>query len=147
MSLDVLEEVVRKSPHMESISFPHPKWLIIAKEMGAEIASVETHRVLTFETPEQFKKEGFEQNYGVIQQGYMATRGRDLTLSPVEWQLRFGTEKQYLMLLQNHLDIFGFNEEEKSSLILELSKSLSQLEGRQKAILEALNQSPRDIER
>lgn len=51
LSLDVVEEILHRSPQMETVSFPHPKWLIIAKEMGIQIKSEETHHVLTFETP------------------------------------------------------------------------------------------------
>ena len=153
MSLDVLQEVLRKSPDMESVSFPHPKWLIIAKEMGAKIASVETHHVLTFETPEQFKTQVSERvnadlsNYSLLQKAFMATLGMESFKSPQEWELRFGTERQYLRLLQNHLDIFGLNDEQKVELQSELKKSLLNLEGRQEAILEALEQSGKGIEK
>jgi hypothetical protein len=57
MSVDVLREVLSRSTVMEPVSFPHPKWLLIAKRMGANIDSAETRNVLTFETPEQFKDE------------------------------------------------------------------------------------------
>ena len=174
MSRDLVEEILNRSPQMESVNFPHPKWIIIAQEMGARIKSVETHNVLTFETPEQFKtqvservgkdkfekatekEEGeirrsqlqgrdLEENYSLLQQAFMATLGVESIKSPREWDLRFGTERQYLTLLQNHLDIFGFNDEQKVKLQHELQGSLLQLEGRQKAILEALAKSPEDI--
>src|SRR3990167_6197522 len=48
MSRDLVNEVLSRSPQMESVSFPQPKWLIIAKITGATIKSVETHNVLTF---------------------------------------------------------------------------------------------------
>lgn len=153
MSLDVLQKVIRKSPDMEGIDFPHPKWLIIAKEAGAKITSVETHHVLTFETPEQFKTQVNKDtaegkgNYSLLQQAFMATIGIESVKNPKEWELRFATERQYLTLLQNHLDVFGFSNERKTELQSELGRSLSHLEGRQKAILEALGQSANGVER
>lgn len=57
MTIDVIANILERASTMESVSFPHPKWLIIAKEMGADIGSVETHNVLTFETSEQRKKD------------------------------------------------------------------------------------------
>lgn len=163
MSLDVLEEVIRRSPDMESVSFPHPKWLIIAKEMGAEIASVEIHHVLTFETPEQYKTQVSEEvaegkfdklieeeerkaqkstlkvsdiegNYSLLQQAYMATFGMESVKNSKEWELRFTTERQYIELLQNHLDIFGFSKQKRVTLQLELQRSLSQMEGWRKLV-------------
>ncbi|MBI2334538.1 hypothetical protein HYU96_01940 [Candidatus Daviesbacteria bacterium] len=71
--------------------------------------------------------------------------------NPQEWKLRFGTAGQYLTLLLNHLDIFGFNPQQEKNfqeeLQSELERSLLHLEGRQTAILEALGQSGKDIER
>lgn len=148
MSMDVLESVVVKSPQMESISFPQPKWLIIAQGMGVRIASMETHHILTFETPEQFKrevrKEGGvdEEDYGLVQQTYTATLGLKTTLSPAEWRLRFETERQYLALLQNHLRELGLDDQRREGLSREIAESLSHLEGRQNAILEALPKTP-----
>jgi hypothetical protein len=57
MSLDVAEAVLKGSSRMEPVSFPHPKWLIIARLMDAQIYSVEISRLLTFESPEQYKEE------------------------------------------------------------------------------------------
>lgn len=171
MSRDLVGEVLSRSPQMEPINFPHPKWLIIARETGAGISSVETHNVLTFETPEQFKaqvseeiakgrfekatekKEGevqrsklqvtdIERDYSLLQQTHMATLGIKNSQNPKEWRLRFTTERQYLTLLLDHLDIFGFNTQQKESLQGELQGSLRLLEGRQEVIAEALKWSP-----
>ncbi len=155
MSLDVVQEILRRSPQMEPVSFPNPKWLLIAKEMGVLIQSEETRHVLTFETPDQFKKEVKEQieeasirydlpiipinsPYKKLQQDYMATIGLTGTVSIQEWDLRFNTARQYLSLLKNHLSIFGYDEEKTGKLHNEINHSLLSLEGRQKAIEEAL---------
>lgn len=158
MSTDLVEEILRRSPQMEPVNFPHPKWLIIAKETGAEIRSLETQNVLTFETPEQYKtqvskevaKDEFEKvtekeegkvqrsilkvsdiegNYSLLQQAFMATSGLESTKDPEERGRRFTTEKQYLELLQNHLDIFGFNPQQQETLRYELQGSLRLMEG------------------
>lgn len=57
MSLDVVEEILSGSPHLEPVSFPHPKWLVIARSIDAHIYSEEIEHMLTFESPEQFKEE------------------------------------------------------------------------------------------
>lgn len=162
MSLDVVEEIIHRSPQMEAVSFPHPKWLLIAKEMGTQIESEETKRVLTFETPDQFKKEVRERidrvaihgdlplapaspSYETVQQDYMATLGLASTVSSGEWDMRFNTEGQYLTLLKNHLSIFGFDEEREVQLHGEINKSLVSMEGRHNAISEALRKSPREV--
>lgn len=155
MSLDVVEEILHRSPQMEAVSFPHPKWLLIAKEMGASIRSEETQHVLTFETPDQFRKEVKERideasvrydlpviptnsPYEKLQQDYMATLGLDSTVSTREWDLRFNTERQYLSVLKNHLSIFGYDEQRMGKLHNEINRSLVSMEGRQRAIEEAL---------
>lgn len=164
MSLDLVEEVLHRSPQMEVVSFPHPKWLLIAKEMGASINSEETQRVLTFETPDQFIKETKERideaairyalpisptgsSYEKVQQDYMATFGLDSTVSPREWDLRFNTEGQYLTVLKNHLSIFGYTDERNQQLHGEINRSLVSMEGRHKAIGEALSTPPEEVRR
>lgn len=57
MSLDVVERILKDSEHFPRVSFPHPKWILIAVLMGAHIHSEEVPRMLTFETPEQYKKD------------------------------------------------------------------------------------------
>ncbi|MBI1863526.1 hypothetical protein HYS00_05415 [Candidatus Microgenomates bacterium] len=57
ISLDVIDEVLAMSPYMQPVSFPHPKWLIIARIMDAHIYSEEIPHLLTFETPEQYRGE------------------------------------------------------------------------------------------
>lgn len=52
-----------------------------------------------------------------------------------------------LALLLNHLNIFGFNEEDKLNLQHEIQISLRHLEGRQKAIIEVLEGSGKGPER
>lgn len=161
MSIDVLEEILYRSPQMEAVSFPHPKWLLIAKEMDALVQSVETINVLTFETPDQFKKEVMERinnvppryrfpdtstnPYQKLQQDYMVTLGRDSTLSSNEWSLRFNTERQYLTILKNHLSAFGFTTEREAYLRGEIDRSLNSLEGLHKVTEEALRRSPEEI--
>lgn len=175
MSLDVLEEIIKRSLETQSISFPHPKWLIIAKEMGARISSVETHRVLTFETPEQFKEEvgkevdkgnfqkvtesaegavkrsplqtvDIRNNFSLAQQVYMATLGRSSTLSKEEWQLRFSTERQYLNLLSNHLHNLGLGQRREDEMHQEINQAVVSMEGRMETILDGLSKSPSDIQ-
>lgn len=176
ISRDLVEEILRRSPQMELVNFPQPKWLIIVKEAGATIRSLETHNVLTFETPEQFKaqvskevakgkfekateKEGgdvqrsmlkvpdIERDYPLLQQAYMSTFGVESTKNPREWGLRFTTERQYIGLLLNHLDTFGFNDQQRVSLQDELQGSLKLLEGRQKAVVDLLEGSGKGLER
>lgn len=132
MSRDVIEEILRRSPQMEPVNFPQPKWIIIAKEAGATINSVETHNVLTFETPEQHRTQisaEVTRDYHLLQQSYMATLGLESYKNPKEWRLRFETERQYIELLHHHMDIFGFSEQQRVGLQGELEGSLSQLEG------------------
>ena len=164
MSVDVGEEILHRSSQMEAVSFPHPKWLLIAKEMGVPIKSEETKHVLTFETPDQFKKEvkeridgalvrdGYppvllptDKPYEKVQHDYMATLGLDSTVSEKEWKLRFNTEGQYLSVLKKHLTIFGYNQEEEEKFRKEIDSSLLSMEGRHNAIDEALRRSPEEI--
>jgi len=150
MSADVVEEILRRSPEMEPISFPQPKWIIIAKEGGATIKSAETHNVLTFETPLQFimsldaKITG---DYSLLQQAYMTTLGAASNKNPKEWGLRFETERQYLKLLQNHLNIFGFNLQKEESFQRELQRSLQYLKGWQETMTKTLEGSGKGPER
>lgn len=162
MSLGVVKEVLHRSPLMEVVSFPEPKWLITAKEMGVPIQSEETQNVLTFETPDQFRKEVEAEvakgslhkmtetgeieplrktdlgNYSIMQQAYMATLGLNSTVSPKEWDLRFNTATQYLALLRNYLSIFGYDRQKEDGLRIEITRSLASLEGRRQAIIEAM---------
>lgn len=150
MSRDLVEEILRRSPQMEPVNFPEPKWIIIAKEAGATIKSAETHNVLTFETPEQFREQiGAEvaENYQSVQQTYMDTLGAASNKSPKEWELRFETLRQYLILIQNHLDIFCFNSNQKEDFERELQRSLRYLEGWQETMTEALEGAPKGPER
>lgn len=147
MSLDVLEEVLRRSPLMEAVSFPQPKWLLIAKEMGATIQSEETEHVLTFETPDQYMEKTKEQTYEMVQQNYMATLGLSSTVSPKEWDLRFNTQRQYLTLLRDHINIFGFDEERANKLHAEIDRTLVSMEGFHNAISVALNTPEADIQK
>lgn len=141
MSLDVAQEIIGVSPKMESVSFPHPKWLIIAKKMGTEIQSVETHNVLTFETPEQFRKEiekeiGSGHDYSFIQQAYMRIIDPKRTFSSEEWKLRFETERQYLTLLQNHIHELGLDDQTKGDLTDEAEELLVGLKRLRRIVLE-----------
>lgn len=61
MSTDVIDHILLGSPRMEPVSFPHPKWLIIAKSEKAQIKSEEIDGMLTFENPEQYKLEVIEE--------------------------------------------------------------------------------------
>ncbi|KKR50266.1 MAG: hypothetical protein UU81_C0009G0015 [Microgenomates group bacterium GW2011_GWC1_41_8] len=164
MSIDVVEEILHRSPQMETVSFPHPKWLLIAKEMGVTIRSEETEHVLTFETPDQFKKEVKERideaslrydlplstsnsPYKKVQQDYMATLGLDSTVSSKEWDLRFNTESQYLTILKNSLTLFGYNQEREGELRSDINRSLLSMEQRHRAINEALKTPPDEVSR
>lgn len=158
ITLEVLEQIFLKSPLMESVSFPHPKWLLIAVGMGLKVQSEEINHVLTFETPYQFEKEvagsikgarerlalpEFPKNspYLRLQQNYMTTIGYDNFLSEREWMLRFNTARQYLGLLRNHLGMFKFDAEYHDTLLDEINRTLLSLEERQKVINKALNPS------
>lgn len=162
MSLDVVEEVLHRSPQMEAVSSPHPKWLLIAKEMGILIKSEETQRVLTFETPDQFTGEikqridkasprydlpiaPTDSPYEEVQQDYMATLGLDSMLSKNEWDLRFNVERQYLAVLKNHLSVFGFSQEREEQIHNEINTSLGSMERRHIAITEALRRPPEEV--
>lgn len=164
MTLDVVEEILHRSPQMETVSFPHPKWILIAKEMGVPIISEETRHVLTFETPDQFVKEVKERidtallqddlptdlkirTYEELQHDYMATLGLDSTVSPREWDLRFHNERQYLTVLSHYLSIFGYSKEREDQLRNEINESLVSMEGRNTAIAEALHKTPEEIHR
>ncbi len=83
--------------------------------------------------------------YEKLQQDYMATLGLDSTVSTREWDLRFNTERQYLSVLKNHLSIFGYDEQRMGKLHNEINRSLVSMEGRQRAIEEALGR-PSDPE-
>lgn len=144
MSQDLVEEILRRSPQMEPINFPQPKWIIIAKEAGVTIRSVETRNVLTFETPEQYRAQVNTEvtgDYNLLQQAYMATLGVKNYLNPEEWRLRFETERQYIGLLLNNLNVFGFNPQQKESFQDELQRSLKLMGGWQETILETLERS------
>src|SRR3989344_5916695 len=164
MTLDVVEEILHRSPQMETVSFPHPKWILIAKEMGVPIISEETRHVLTFETPDQFVKEVKERidtallqddlptdpkirTYEELQHDYMATLGLDSTVSPREWDLRFHNERQYLTVLSHYLSIFGYSKEREDQLRNEINESLVSMEARNTAIAEALHKTPEEIHR
>ena len=144
MSLGTLREIVQKSPQLEPVSFPEPKWLLIAKEMGVSIKSEETQNVLTFETPDQFPTKEKNSPYEKIQQEYMATYGVASTVSPNEWNLRFNTERQYLTLLRNHLASFGLDGIKREQIVGKIERSLVSAEGRHAAINEALALSPEE---
>lgn len=156
MSVEVVQEILLRSPSMERVSFPHPKWLLIAAGMGLKVQSEEINHVLTFETPYQFEKEvassikearerlalpelPISSPYLKLQQNYMATIGHDSTLSEKEWELRFNTARQYLKLLRNHLGMFKFDAEYQETLRDEINRTLLSLEERQKVINKALN--------
>jgi hypothetical protein len=114
MSLDVTEKILRRSRYLEPLSFPHPKWLLIAHSMGIPIQTIETDNVLKFETPEQ-QRGAIEAKYGrihkyddLVRAGHRINEYQELGLQapPVtgrEWKLRLGTAADYLSFLQNHL--------------------------------------------
>ena len=139
MSLDVLDKIISRSPAMESVSFPHPKWILIAKEMGATIQAVDTEKVLSFETPEQYKNETLERksnfpgtSYPNLQKRYLDTLGRDSTYSAKEWNLRYKTLEEYLNVLKNHLNVFNLSSEKEDKIRKAIDNSLvSMTEGHQ----------------
>ncbi len=57
MTSDVVEQILKRSPELERVNFPHPIWLMVAKEMKADINSIETRKVGAFETPLQYRKQ------------------------------------------------------------------------------------------
>jgi hypothetical protein len=155
MSLDVMEKILYRSPQMETVSFPHPKWLLIAREMGAPIQSEEIERVLTFETPDQFRDQVDKQiggalehlglpepttvsTYEKLRSNYMATIGRESTYSRKEWENRFIIAKQYLSLLRGHLNIFDYNNQAQIKLSKRIKYSLDSIERLASIIKEAL---------
>lgn len=152
MSLDVVNGILTHSGEMEPVTFPHPKWLLIAKKLGVPILSAESEKVLTFETPDQFISEVEAQSippeyrwpstqnddYIDFQRRYMSTLGLASTNSVREWDLRFNTLKAYTLLLDTSRDILGLNTDDENDLHSEIQKSLHSMEGRRKVIVEAL---------
>jgi len=162
MSLDVVEEILRQSPEIVAVSYPHAKWIIIARSMGIPIKSQEINHVLTFETPDKYRGQIAERiddafaRYGItrktsispyqqLQRDYMMTVGRDSTVSAREWRLRFNTQRQYLDLLKHHLGIFGFDESTQAKYDRDLTQFLGSMERYQQTIIEALNMTPDEI--
>ncbi len=144
MSVDVLQEIIRRSPQMEPVSFPHPKWLIIAKQMEAKIKSVEV-KGLPFETPDQFKREVEElthENFGGVdyeqlQDAYMRTLGAKSNINPREWHLRFNTQEEYTRLLAHHLGSLGLEPEQEAVMNAKIEKSIESLDDTRQTLMEA----------
>lgn len=69
MTSDIVEKILERSPELDRVNFPHPIWLMVAKEMGADINSIQTRRVGAFETPLQYRTkvaEGLEKKPVVV---------------------------------------------------------------------------------
>ncbi len=157
MSMDVLSQIIKRSPKMEPVSFPHPKWLIIAAEMDAELKSEETNNVLTFETPHQFLEELYlktqggiteAERYTQVQRAYMRTLGRDSTLSVKEWRdLRYKTQSEYLTLLKNHLRVLRLPPEEEAGLREDIDKSLNRSASKLAMIVDILEKPTDKVKR
>lgn len=109
MTLDVVQDILHQSAQMEPVSFPHPKWLIIARQNEQPIETAESGRVLMYETPEQqrAKIEGLAGrpvgDYRELVSLAHSIYKIEETASPTEWSLRLRTQEQYLSLLDAHL--------------------------------------------
>ncbi|MBI2596196.1 hypothetical protein HYW46_05695 [Candidatus Daviesbacteria bacterium] len=153
-SWDILTGIIEQSPKLEPVSFPHPKWMLIAHNLGAQIKSIETNNVLTFETPAQFKDEvlaaipenlkvskaDLNQNYPLLQELYMLTLGRNNMRNPKEWELRFRTLDQYLKFLQNHLAEFVSDPIRQNQIDQNIMNALQIAQSKKVRILEAIAQ-------
>lgn len=147
MSHAVAAEILRKSPKLEIISFPHPKWLIIAKQMKASINSLSTKNIFTFETPLQFKKEVEDEmekkgatslsklsedinSYEFLQKAYAATLAIDGPMgvnSQIEWKRRIDLAQHYVTILSHHLASCIADPTKEAAVQTEIEKSLFRL--------------------
>lgn len=158
-SREVVREIINRSPEMETVTFPHPKWLIIAKEMGVKIQSREIPLVGSFETPLQRKAEVEKEikgkeipkiiekeggaterstlkpsdlaKYEILQQADMATLGKESTLSPQEWKRRFTLYRQYLAILEDELPRLGLSQLEQVAAKVSIEKSRAFMKGKE----------------
>lgn len=164
MSLDVAQAIIEQSPMMDRISYPHPLWLIIAKKMGAVIDTCVVEKVLTFETPEQYRNEINERllklgkhdesqnykdprtQYAVLQDEYITTLGIKGPLSatsPEEWGRRFDLEKSYLQVLKKYLNDIVSSKTKVAFFEKEIDEKIKTITAQKEAIIKTLS-TPED---
>lgn len=164
ISLDIATNIVEQSPLMERVSYPHPLWLIIAKIAGANIDTCAIKKVLTFETPEQYRHEINERllklgkhdesqnysdprtQYSVLQDEYMTTLGIKGPLSatsPEEWGRRFDLEKNYLQVLKKYLDKIVSSQKKVELFKKEIDEKIKTITAQKEAIIKTLS-TPED---
>ncbi len=164
MTLDVARSILEQSPHMERVTYPHPLWLIIAKKMGATIDTRAVEKVLTFETPEQYRTEINERllklgkhdesqtykdphiQYAVLQDEYMTTLGIKGPLSatsPEEWGRRFDLEKSYLQVLKKYLNDIVSSKTKVAFFEKEIDEKIKTMTAQKEAIIKTLS-TPED---
>lgn len=164
MTLDVAQDIIEQSPNMERVTYPHPLWLIIAKKMGATIDTCAIEKILTFETPEQYRNEINErllklgkhdesQNYkdphtqfAVLQDEYMSTlgiKGPHSATSPEEWGRRFDLEKSYLHVLKKYLSEIVSSQKQIALFEKEIDEKIKTITEQKEAIIKTLS-TPED---
>jgi len=127
MSLDVAEKIVCEGPKM-GVEYPHPPFILVAKEMGAKIKSFEVRNVLSSETPEQTRPDieaDFSRSfssYSELQKAWKATSGMGELHSKAVWERRWKLEEQYLRVLADHLENFGLSKKR----VEEINKHINQ---------------------
>lgn len=164
MTLDVAHGIIEQSQNMERVTYPHPLWLIIAKKMGATIDTCTIEKVLTFETPEQYRNEISERllklgkldesqnykdphtQYAVLQDEYMTTLGIKGPLSatsPEEWGKRFDLEKSYLHVLKKYLGDVVSSKMKITLFEKEIDEKIKTINTQKEAIIKTLS-TPED---
>lgn len=129
MSLDVAKRIVKEGPKM-GVEYPHPTFIIAAKEMKAKIKSFEVRNVLSSETPEQSRpaiETDFDRqfpSYGELHDAWKATQGMEELHSKTAWERRFKLEEQYLRVLAKHLGNFGLSVEKEEEIRQHISHAI-----------------------
>lgn len=150
MSLNIAEEIVRRVPSM-GVEYPHPAFLVAAKEAGATIQSHEVPHALTCETPWQSRQEVEAEfgrqfsSYKELQKAWKATTGLELLYSSQpkgEWERRFKLEGQHIGVLKDHLPNFGLDAEAEQKLLRGIEHAQEVMERRRSRTLEALSRIP-----
>lgn len=140
MTQEVVEEILNQSPQMEPVSFPHPKWLIIARQNEQPIETAESGRVLMYETPEQqrAKIEGLAGrpvgDYRELVSLAHSIYKIEETASPTELSLRLRTQQQYLKLLDTHLGEIVLDPELREAQHKDLERTVHALDRDQEMV-------------
>lgn len=139
MSLDVATKIYEEGPKM-GVEYPHPPFILVAKESGARIKSLEIPNILSSETPEQCRPD-VEKDFGrtfsdypELQKAWKATSGLTELHSKVAWDRRFKLEEQYLRVLAEHLINFGLPAEKEGEVRQVIEKALVGMELRRSRV-------------